>query len=205
MDHTESSVLISEREILEIRDPLDRRRYLVRTPQGRVSGLTRPLWRPLVKTASVTGGGPGIGASLVDIRAALGPVTILVNAAGREPFRRFTDINSEEWKKIVDINLHRVFHKPCPGMRRGRHGRQRRGTSFVGAPTLRKADARGYLGPAEAAIHRTPVGRTGRREDFAAADASFSSEETGQIPGVTADETPERRKPQCFSRDFDIR
>jgi len=32
MDHTESSVLISEREILEIRDPLDRRRYRMRTP-----------------------------------------------------------------------------------------------------------------------------------------------------------------------------
>lgn len=71
-----------------------------------------------MKTASVTGGGPGIGASLVDIRAALGPVTIAVNAAGGTSFRGFTDINSEEWKKIVDISLHEVFHTACPAERR---------------------------------------------------------------------------------------
>lgn len=136
-----------------------------------------------MKTASVTGGGPGIGASLVAIRAAVGPVTSLVNAAGGTSFRRFTDINSEEWKKIVDINLHGVFHKPCPGMQPGRHGRQRRGTGFVGAPTLRKAEARGYLGPAEAAISRTPVGRIGRPEDIAARMPPSSSRRPARSPG----------------------
>jgi 2-hydroxycyclohexanecarboxyl-CoA dehydrogenase len=95
-----------------------------------------------VKTALVTGGGPGIGAAITDrlradgyhvavvdlnpsdtefsyvadvtdrghIDAALGPGTIVVNAAGRDSFRRFTDISFEDWKKIVDINLHGVFH-----------------------------------------------------------------------------------------------
>ncbi|MCX2931597.1 SDR family NAD(P)-dependent oxidoreductase [Mycobacterium sp. CVI_P3] len=51
-----------------------------------------------------------IDAALAEIHAALGPVTILVNAAGRDSFRRFTDLSFEEWKKIVDINLHGVFH-----------------------------------------------------------------------------------------------
>jgi NAD(P)-dependent dehydrogenase (short-subunit alcohol dehydrogenase family) len=51
-----------------------------------------------------------IDAALAEIRAALGPVTILVNAAGRDLFKRFLDISFEDWKKIVDINLHGVFH-----------------------------------------------------------------------------------------------
>ena len=51
-----------------------------------------------------------IDAALAEIHATLGPVTILVNAAGRDSFRRFTEISFEDWKKIVDINLHGVFH-----------------------------------------------------------------------------------------------
>jgi len=51
-----------------------------------------------------------VDAALAEVHAALGPVTILVNAAGRDSFRRFTDISFEDWKKIVDINLHGVFH-----------------------------------------------------------------------------------------------
>lgn len=51
-----------------------------------------------------------IDAALAQIRAALGPVTILVNAAGRDSFKRFTDITFADWCKIIDINLHGVFH-----------------------------------------------------------------------------------------------
>ena len=51
-----------------------------------------------------------IDAALAEIRAALGPVTILVNAAGKEVFRRFANITFDEWRKIIDINLHGVFH-----------------------------------------------------------------------------------------------
>jgi 2-hydroxycyclohexanecarboxyl-CoA dehydrogenase len=51
-----------------------------------------------------------IDAALGEIRAALGPVTILVNAAGKDSFRRFTDISFDEWRKIIDINLNGVFH-----------------------------------------------------------------------------------------------
>jgi 2-hydroxycyclohexanecarboxyl-CoA dehydrogenase len=48
--------------------------------------------------------------ALAAIRAQLGPVTILVNAAGLDGFKRFTDIAFDEWQKVVDVNLHGVFH-----------------------------------------------------------------------------------------------
>jgi NAD(P)-dependent dehydrogenase (short-subunit alcohol dehydrogenase family) len=51
-----------------------------------------------------------VDAALTEIRSALGPVTILVNAAGKEVFRRFANISFDEWRKIIDINLHGVFH-----------------------------------------------------------------------------------------------
>ncbi|PXX11369.1 SDR family NAD(P)-dependent oxidoreductase [Mycolicibacterium moriokaense] len=48
--------------------------------------------------------------ALLAIRAQLGPVGILVNAAGLDGFKRFTDITFEEWQKVVDVNLNGVFH-----------------------------------------------------------------------------------------------
>jgi 2-hydroxycyclohexanecarboxyl-CoA dehydrogenase len=51
-----------------------------------------------------------IDTALDAVHAALGPVTILVNAAGMTSFRRFTNITSDEWNKVVDVNLNSVFH-----------------------------------------------------------------------------------------------
>jgi 2-hydroxycyclohexanecarboxyl-CoA dehydrogenase len=51
-----------------------------------------------------------VDVALNAIRAKLGPVTVLVNAAGLEKFKRFTDISFEEWQRVVDVNLHGVFH-----------------------------------------------------------------------------------------------
>jgi 2-hydroxycyclohexanecarboxyl-CoA dehydrogenase len=48
--------------------------------------------------------------ALTAIRAALGPITILVNAAGMTSFRRFTNITPDEWAKVIDVNLNGVFH-----------------------------------------------------------------------------------------------
>ncbi|AGB23811.1 dehydrogenase of unknown specificity, short-chain alcohol dehydrogenase like protein [Mycobacterium sp. JS623] len=48
--------------------------------------------------------------ALTAIRAQLGPVTILVNAAGLDGFKRFTDITLDEWQRVVDVNLNGVFH-----------------------------------------------------------------------------------------------
>ena len=44
------------------------------------------------------------------IRAQLGPVTVLVNAAGLEKFKRFTDVTFEDWQRVIDVNLNGVFH-----------------------------------------------------------------------------------------------
>jgi len=51
-----------------------------------------------------------VEAALSAIRTQCGPVTILVNAAGLDGFKRFTDITFEEWQKVVDVNLNGVFH-----------------------------------------------------------------------------------------------
>ncbi|WP_327100599.1 3-oxoacyl-ACP reductase FabG [Nocardia vinacea] len=51
-----------------------------------------------------------IAAALTDVRAKLGPITVLVNAAGIEKYRRFQNLTFEEWQRIIDVNLHGVFH-----------------------------------------------------------------------------------------------
>ena len=51
-----------------------------------------------------------IDAALAAVRAAFGPVTILVNAAGVDGFKRFTDITWERWQHVINVNLHSVFH-----------------------------------------------------------------------------------------------
>jgi 2-hydroxycyclohexanecarboxyl-CoA dehydrogenase len=44
------------------------------------------------------------------IRTQLGPITILVNAAGLDGFKRFLDIDFETWQRVINVNLHGVFH-----------------------------------------------------------------------------------------------
>lgn len=53
---------------------------------------------------------PQVDAAMTAIREQLGPVTILVNAAGLDGFKRFTDITFEDWQKVIDVNLNGVFH-----------------------------------------------------------------------------------------------
>jgi 2-hydroxycyclohexanecarboxyl-CoA dehydrogenase len=48
--------------------------------------------------------------ALLAIRAKLGPVAILVNAAGLDGFKRFSDIAFDEWRRVIDVNLNGVFH-----------------------------------------------------------------------------------------------
>ena len=51
-----------------------------------------------------------VDAALSAIRARLGPVAILVNAAGLDGFKRFANITFEDWQRVVNVNLHGVFH-----------------------------------------------------------------------------------------------
>jgi 2-hydroxycyclohexanecarboxyl-CoA dehydrogenase len=51
-----------------------------------------------------------IDEALSAIRTHLGPITILVNAAGLDGFKRFLDIDFETWQRVINVNLHGVFH-----------------------------------------------------------------------------------------------
>lgn len=64
--------------------------------------------------------------ALAGVRAALGPITILVNAAGLTSFRRFANLTIDEWTKVIDVNLNGVFHVTqavLPDMVRAKWGR----------------------------------------------------------------------------------
>src|SRR5262245_15539323 len=47
---------------------------------------------------------------VAEVHAAYGPVTVLVNNAGKEGFRRFLDISAESWEQLLQVNLTGVFH-----------------------------------------------------------------------------------------------
>lgn len=51
-----------------------------------------------------------VDAALDEIRTELGPVTVLVNAAGLERFKRFTDLTFDDWSHVIDVNLNGTFH-----------------------------------------------------------------------------------------------
>ncbi|ORV90683.1 short-chain dehydrogenase [Mycobacterium interjectum] len=51
-----------------------------------------------------------VDAAMSAIRDALGPVLVLVNAAGVEGFKKFLGMSFEEWSKVIDVNLNGVFH-----------------------------------------------------------------------------------------------
>lgn len=60
-------------------------------------------------TADVTDR-PAVDAALDAVREQLGPITILVNAAGMERFKRFTDLSFADFQRVIDVNLNGVFH-----------------------------------------------------------------------------------------------
>jgi NAD(P)-dependent dehydrogenase (short-subunit alcohol dehydrogenase family) len=51
-----------------------------------------------------------VEAALTAIRAQLGPVTILVNAAGMDGHGQFADLDFARWQRVIDVNLNGVFH-----------------------------------------------------------------------------------------------
>ena len=44
------------------------------------------------------------------VRDRLGPIAILVNAAGLDGFTPFVDLRFETWQRVIDVNLNGVFH-----------------------------------------------------------------------------------------------
>ncbi|KUI27119.1 short-chain dehydrogenase [Mycobacterium sp. IS-1496] len=51
-----------------------------------------------------------VEAAFTAIRKQLGPITVLVNAAGLDCFKRFSDVSFDRWQKVIDVNLNGVFH-----------------------------------------------------------------------------------------------
>jgi NAD(P)-dependent dehydrogenase (short-subunit alcohol dehydrogenase family) len=64
-------------------------------PHGHVADVTDPAQ---------------VARAVAAIREELGPITILVNAAGLDGFKRFANISFETWQKVIDVNLNGVFH-----------------------------------------------------------------------------------------------
>ncbi len=48
--------------------------------------------------------------ALAAVRERLGPIGILVNAAGKDGFKRFHELTFDAWHQVIDINLNGVFH-----------------------------------------------------------------------------------------------
>lgn len=46
---------------------------------------------------------------LAQVRAQLGPITVLVNNAGIEEFTPFAEIDEEAWDRVMDVNLKAAF------------------------------------------------------------------------------------------------
>jgi NAD(P)-dependent dehydrogenase (short-subunit alcohol dehydrogenase family) len=51
-----------------------------------------------------------VEAGVAEVRSAFGPVTILVNNAGKEGFEKFLSISLESWNSILTVNLTGTFH-----------------------------------------------------------------------------------------------
>ena len=147
-----------------------------------------------------------IDTALTEIRGALGPVTILVNAAGKDSFRRFTDIGFDEWRRIIDINLHGVFHTiqaVLPDMVEAGWGRivnissssTHSGVPYMSAYVAAKSGVNGLTkslaleyGPAGITVNAVPPG-------FIDTPMLRSAEARGNLGDVQAniDATPVRR------------
>jgi 2-hydroxycyclohexanecarboxyl-CoA dehydrogenase len=51
-----------------------------------------------------------VDAAMSAIRDELGPILVLVNAAGVEGFKKFLNMSFQEWSTVIDVNLNGVFH-----------------------------------------------------------------------------------------------
>lgn len=74
-----------------------------------VEGLRNEGATAIAVEADVTDRG-AVDAALDQVRAQLGPITIMVTAAGLDAFELFTDIKIESWERVLAINLTGTFH-----------------------------------------------------------------------------------------------
>jgi 2-hydroxycyclohexanecarboxyl-CoA dehydrogenase len=51
-----------------------------------------------------------VDTAVATIREQFGPILVLVNAAGVEGFKKFSQMSFQDWSKVIDVNLNGVFH-----------------------------------------------------------------------------------------------
>ncbi len=81
--------------------------------------------RAIAAEVDVTDRG-AVDAALGKVRAELGPVAMMVTAAGVDAFERFDQITLESWERVVGVNLTGTFHSiqaAVPDMLEARWGR----------------------------------------------------------------------------------
>ncbi|MFZ2530109.1 MAG: SDR family NAD(P)-dependent oxidoreductase [Rhodococcus sp. (in: high G+C Gram-positive bacteria)] len=148
-----------------------------------------------------------IDTALTQLREELGPITILVNAAGRELYKRFHNIDIDTWNQIVAVNLNGVFHcvqAVLPDMRDAGWGRivnissssAQSGQQFMTAYVSSKAGVNGLTkslaleyGPDGITVNAVPPG-------FVDTPMLRKSEASGLLGGTIDDHiqrTPVRR------------
>ena len=145
--------------------------------------------------------------ALATVREELGAVTILVNAAGMERFKRFTDLTFADFSRVIDVNLNGVFHcvqAVLPDMVEAGWGRivnissssAQSGQPFMSAYVAAKAAVNGLTkslaleyGPMGITVNAVPPG-------FIDTPMLRKSEERGLLGGTVEehiDRTPVRR------------
>ncbi|MQY27674.1 SDR family NAD(P)-dependent oxidoreductase [Nocardia aurantia] len=155
-----------------------------------------------------------IASAVTSIRNKLGPITVLVNGAGMEKYRRFRNLSFEEWERIIDINLHGVFHgvqAVLPDMLEAGWGRivnissssTHSGQPFMAAYVAAKSAVNGLtkslaleLGPHGITVNAVPPG-------FIDTPMLRRSEEKGLLGG-TIDEHVERTPVRRVGKPADI-
>ena len=145
--------------------------------------------------------------ALATVAERLGPVTILVNAAGLDGFKRFADLTFEAWRRVIDVNLNGTFHciqAVLPGMLGAGWGRivnissssAHSGQPFMAHYVAAKSAVNGLtkalaleLGPAGITVNAVPPG-------FIDTPMLRRAEERGRLGGPVArhiEQTPVRR------------
>jgi NAD(P)-dependent dehydrogenase (short-subunit alcohol dehydrogenase family) len=147
-----------------------------------------------------------IDTALAGVHEELGPVGILVNAAGLDGFKPFLKISFDDWQKVVNVNLHGVFHMiqaVLPEMVDAGWGRivnissssTHSGTPYMSHYVSAKSGVNGLTkslaleyGPAGVTVNAVPPGFIDTPMLRKAADRGF----LGDIP-KTIEATPVRR------------
>jgi NAD(P)-dependent dehydrogenase (short-subunit alcohol dehydrogenase family) len=79
-------------------------------PAVRAAGELREAGARAIGVATDVTDRSAVDAALDKVRAELGPVAIVITAAGIDAFERFAEITPESWERVLAVNLTGTFH-----------------------------------------------------------------------------------------------